>query len=500
MSSKFILKVVEGAKRGQEFVFDEHDTLLFGRMDDCHICLPDDNRVSRHHFILEVNPPDARIRDLGSLNGTHVNGKKYGGREEGESPEAGAKRQYPQVDLHDGDEIRVGGTTMKVNLELSVECVECGAPIPEPREKYAWVGETYICASCRKKHVAQEQRQPEKRVRKPKPPEPVRCQQCGKDVSVEVGPGRRGDYVCEACREEAVSDPIALLMMALLKRARQPAEPELNIPDYEVERKLGEGGMGAVYLVRHKKKGTRAALKVMLSKVAVDERSRKVFMREIEVTRALRHKNIVGFLDHGSAGGVFYFLLEFCEGGSVDKLMERRGGRLALDEAGPIILQSLEGLAFAHDKDFIHRDLKPQNILLTGSEPHWTAKVADMGLAKDFQKAGWSGMTATGSFGGSFAFMAREQVTNFKYFKPVSDVWSMGATFYNMLTGQFPRDFRRGQDPMEVILHGSIVPIAKRGVRLPSRVAEVIDHSLSNKTSDRYQNAGEMLLALKKVL
>jgi serine/threonine protein kinase len=157
-------------------------------------------------------------------------------------------------------------------------------------------------------------------------------------------------------------------------------------------------------------------------------------------------------------------------------------------------------MEYAHSKNFVHRDLKPQNILLSGRDRNWKAKVADLGLAKSFVQAGYSGMTATGSFGGSFPFMPREQITNFKYTKPVSDVWSIGATLYYMLTAQFPRDFRRGQDPMEVILHGKIVPVRERDPNVPPQVAKVIDRSLSNKTNKRYQNAGEMRKALEKVL
>jgi eukaryotic-like serine/threonine-protein kinase len=193
-------------------------------------------------------------------------------------------------------------------------------------------------------------------------------------------------------------------------------------------------------------------------------------------------------------------LMEFCEGGSVDNLMERRGGVLKLNEAGPLMLQALEGLAFAHQQNVVHRDLKPQNILLTGREGAWTAKVADLGMAKNFDKAGFSGMTATGSYAGTYPFMPREQVTNFKYVKPVSDVWAMGATLYNMLTNQYPRNFKRGDDHVEIILHGEIVSISKRLPGLQRNVAEVIDHALANKANDRYQNAGEFMQALKKVL
>jgi serine/threonine protein kinase len=128
------------------------------------------------------------------------------------------------------------------------------------------------------------------------------------------------------------------------------------------------------------------------------------------------------------------------------------------------------------------------------------AKVSDFGLAKSFQRAGFSGMTATGSTAGTFPFMSKEQLTNFKFVKPVSDVWSMGATLYHMLTGDFPRDFRRGQDPVEVILRGGIVPIRRRDSSIPKAVAGVIDRAVADKTADRYQTAGEFRKELAAVL
>ncbi len=452
MPGKLTLTITAGPKAGEKpFVFEEHDTLLFGRMADCQVCLPEDKYLSRHHFILEVNPPDARVRDLGSLHGTYINGRKYGGREKGETPEEGAKREYPQVDLHDGDEIKVGKTVFRVRVESA-----------------GLVGM-------------------------------VRCQRCGKDVSVEVGAGRQGDYMCQACRQEIEADSDALLKN-LLDQAQSQRQVGVNIPDYQIVRELGKGGMGLVYLARHKKDSRQVALKVMLSKVAVDDVARLRFLREMEATRTLRHQHIVEFLEGGAQGSVFYFLLEFCEGGDVADLMERRGGRLTLDEAGPIMLQALEGLAYVHEKGFVHRDLKPQNILLKGGEGHWSVKVSDLGLAKSFEQAGFSGMTVTGDVAGTPPFMPREQVINFKRFKPVSDVWAMGATCYNMLTGSYPRNFRREVDPLEVILNGEIVPIRQRDARIPARVAEVIDRSLVNDVNRRYQNAGEMYEALARTL
>jgi hypothetical protein len=452
MSSKITLTILAGSKRGEVFPFDKHDTLLFGRMDDAHICLPDDQQVSRHHFILEVNPPDARLRDLGSLNGTYVNNVKYGGREKHETPEEGAKRHYPQVDLHEGDEIQVGQTVMRIGIEMSDS---------QPR---------------------------------------VRCPRCGKDVTSEVGAGRSGEFVCAACRQQGEADPMQLLLELLRRAAVAELEVEIHIPNYEIKRKLGEGGMGAVYLVEHMKDKTQAALKVMLARIAVDTNKREEFQREMKATRAVQHPHVVKFIESGAAGSIFYFLLEYCDSGNLYDLMQRRGGKLSLQEAGLLFLQALDGLAFVHSQGFVHRDLKPHNILLSGSGRQRVAKIADLGLAKNFEQAGLSGLTVTGNFAGSFPYMPREQVTDFKYFKPVSDVWSIAATYYHAVTGRFPRNYRSRQDPLEWVLSGAVVPIRKRDPSIPSPIAEVIDRALADDLGQRYQNAGEMYQAFSRAL
>ena len=164
------------------------------------------------------------------------------------------------------------------------------------------------------------------------------------------------------------------------------------------------------------------------------------------------------------------------------------------------MLQVLRGLEHAHGMNVVHRDLKPENILLNQSSQGWIAKVSDFGLSKNFQKAGFSGMTATGSYSGTYPYMPREQLTNFKYIQPVSDIWSIGATFYKLLCGQLPREFSPGKDPMEVILHGPIVPLRERKSQIPEQVARVIDRAVAKETKDRFQTAAEMRQALARAI
>src|SRR6266702_2740358 len=127
MPGRVTLLVTAGPIQGRRFEFTQHDTFLFGRSPDCHARLsPRDTSASRHHFLLEVNPPAARLRDLGSLNGTHVNGNRHGGRARDETPEQAAQRVQTEVDLRDGDRIRVGATI----LTLAVVGPPTGPPPP----------------------------------------------------------------------------------------------------------------------------------------------------------------------------------------------------------------------------------------------------------------------------------------------------------------------------------------------------------------------------------
>jgi serine/threonine protein kinase len=262
---------------------------------------------------------------------------------------------------------------------------------------------------------------------------------------------------------------------------------------------LGRGGMGVVHLATRLSDGATFALKLMRPEAAVDAHAREVFDREIAVTGSLRHPNIVTMYAHGSQGDTFYFAMEYCAGGSLSGALLARQKPLDLDVAMRLAQQSLEGLSFAHEQGFIHRDIKPENILLSDAEMT-TAKLTDFGLAKSFQQAGLSGMTATGFAAGTLQFMPREQLTNFRLLRPASDVWSMGATVYYMLTLRYVRDFQAAKDPLAVVLGGNIVPIRDRKPQIPAALAEVVDRAVDDDLNRRYSSATEFRDALRKAL
>jgi eukaryotic-like serine/threonine-protein kinase len=257
--------------------------------------------------------------------------------------------------------------------------------------------------------------------------------------------------------------------------------------------------MGTVFKAIRKSDGQVVALKLMRPEVVVDTKARETFAREIEVTASLRHPNVVALYEHGLEADTFYFALEYCPGGSLASALLKSEGPLDVETAVRVTLEALEGLGYAHEQGFVHRDIKPENILLAEAGIK-TAKLADFGLAKSFELAGLSGMTATGMVAGTLYFMPREQITHFRLLRPASDVWAMGATLYHMLTLRYPRDFLPEADPLNVILSGGTLPLRQRDPWLPEGLAEVVDRAVADDLSVRYATAVEFRDALRRVI
>ena len=510
MPARATLKVTQGRLEQPEYVFDERTSCIIGRSRDCRPRIPNEEphlTISRAHCLLDINPPDVRVRDFGSLNGTYVNGIKIGQREKGMTAEEAAGLEFPEHDLKDGDEIRIGKVAFRVSIYVPATCAYCSAEIPEDRKAAAEVRPgVYQCDACRAKARAEEERRKKlagpaaRRIPRPAPrPRGMRCAMCGRDVSGEVGARRHGVYLCASCR----ADPRELIRQ-LLGLARSGRQDLVSIKGYSILKELGRGGMGAVYLAQREKSSEQVALKVMLPKVPAGKHATEMFMREIEISKHLKHRNVVQLKDAGCSDGTFFFTLEFCEGGSVDKLVLARGSKLSVGEAGKIILDVLDGLEYAHNakvsyklkdgkvhtaRGVVHRDLSPQNIFLHGTGGSRTAKLGDYGLSKAFDLAGLSGQTRTGVAAGKPLFIPRQQVVNYKYAKPDVDVWAAAACLYNMLTGQVPREFRRGKDVWQTVLYTDPVPILRRNPSIPKRLAEVIDRALIDKPDIQFKTA-----------
>ncbi|MCC8180024.1 MAG: serine/threonine-protein kinase [Planctomycetes bacterium] len=274
-----------------------------------------------------------------------------------------------------------------------------------------------------------------------------------------------------------------------------------TIPGYQLLQRLGTGGMGTVFLAREEKSGNLVAIKTLVNRYLLNERMINTFNREIEVCKVLDHPNIVKFLGSGlSPSKELYLVLEYVNGGNLaewNKRYERR--EMPLKDAFAMMMQLTDGMAYAHSLNFVHRDIKPHNILVQDNGGNLQAKLTDLGLAKNFENSGLSGLTASFSGGGTMAYMPPEQLTDFRDVKPSSDVFSLMATFYEMLCGVGPYNFAADPDEIRVISTCNIVPITRRLDGLPPRLVEIVNKGLLEDEEKRYQNCGELLEALKTV-
>jgi eukaryotic-like serine/threonine-protein kinase len=308
----------------------------------------------------------------------------------------------------------------------------------------------------------------------------VECANCGRRERAEAAPDENLTFICEECREE-------------LKQRPQP------VPGYEMVKMLGRGGMGCVMLARDESNGQAVAIKTLLPEVAVADKSLKRFMREIEVAAALDHPNIVRFVKSGTNNGAVYLVTEFVEGSDAAKLADAQGGRLPFRDAIRIITQSLDALAYAHARGYIHRDIKESNILVNGTAPTLTAKLTDFGLARSFTATGMSGITMAGDMAGTFAYMPPEQIRDFRNVKPTADIYAIGMTAYSLLAGDIALDLGPSGDiagTVRAIFEGQMIPLRTRVPDVPSQIAEIIERALVRDPTHRWQSAGAMRTAL----
>lgn len=425
------LRVLAGPYKGHLFSFEQPDTFLIGRTNDSHLCLPDDRFFSRHHCLLEISPPRCFLRDLGSTNGTFVNGHRVS-----------------EAFLQNGDQIQGGATVLLVEVIADSQ----------------WNSTT----------VTGEPTIPPSLV-------VVECLKCGRREETQAtAPDEHMTFLCEDCRIE-------------LKETPQP------VPGYEMVRVLGRGGMGCVMLGRDQKTGRAVAIKTMLPEFAVSDKAMRRFIREIDVAAALKHPNIVEFLDRGTTNGVVYLVTEFVDGLDAAKLATRKGGKLPYPETISIICQALDALDHAHRKGYIHRDFKDQNVLVTGSWPNVNAKLTDFGLAKSFSQSGMSGVTMAGEMAGTLAYMPPEQLRNFRDVRPQSDIYAVGMTAYSLLTGSIALQLHGKTsvaDTIKAIFDQPAVPLNQRGPNIPQPVCEIIDRALAKDPATRWQSAAAMRTAL----
>ena len=270
-------------------------------------------------------------------------------------------------------------------------------------------------------------------------------------------------------------------------QAKVQDEDKTRIGPYRIVGKLGQGGMGTVYLAEHVDDGMRVALKVLPPDFARDEEFLERFRREARAVTSLDHPNIVRCLGVGVSRGVHYIAMEFVEGKDVESILEEKGPMSEADTLA-IARQMAAALSAAYARGVVHRDMKPANILV---DADGLAKLTDFGLA-------WRGgsdarVTHTGVAVGTPYYISPEQARGIQDVDVRSDIYSLGASMYHMLTGQPPFPGSNAMVVMSQHVSEEPVPVRRLVPSVSEGMAALIEKMLSKRPEDRQQTPEELL-------
>ena len=269
-----------------------------------------------------------------------------------------------------------------------------------------------------------------------------------------------------------------------------------QLGNFKLIEKLGEGGMGAVYLADDTLAGRKVALKVLSPRHASDPEYLQRFRREARAAGRLNHLNIVTAFSVGEELGSHYYVMEYCEGEALDVRLKRELF-LSGDQAIQIVMQVASGLKYAHEHGVIHRDIKPANIFVTRDG---VAKILDLGLSKNIVDENQSFNTETGVTMGTPHYISPEQVRGDKAIDGRTDIYSLGAMFYHLVTGQTP--FQGATAAIIVMGHmsGNLPDPRETREDIPAGIVQVIQKMMAKNAAERYSDCSELLDDLERVM
>ncbi|GHS93908.1 hypothetical protein FACS1894139_17550 [Planctomycetales bacterium] len=269
-----------------------------------------------------------------------------------------------------------------------------------------------------------------------------------------------------------------------------------KIGNYEIIETVGEGGLGIVYKAKQISIGRLVALKVLHEKWMSDAEFRNRFLVEARLVGRLSHPNLIQVIDVGRHQNQLYYSMEFVDGETVEKMIFRRG-RLELSEAIAIIAQTAGALQYLAEKKIVHRDVKPSNIIVTKKG---VAKLGDFGFVKSsLESVIWTvGAVTPGEVLGTPDYISPEAANGEKNLDFRSDIYSLGATFYHMVSGQTPFN-----GTCSAVLASHIAepppPLNEVNAQAPRELTRMLNKMMSKDPQDRYQSYDELFAALEKL-
>ena len=271
----------------------------------------------------------------------------------------------------------------------------------------------------------------------------------------------------------------------------QPARSSEVLADrYRLTREVARGGMATVYLARDLRHARDVAVKIVHPALAAALGSER-FLREIAIVAQMHHPHIVPLFDSGDADGALYYVMPFEPGQSLRQRLAR-DGPLPLDDAVTILRDVCDALAYAHERGIVHRDIKPDNVMLTGRH----AMVTDFGVASDLRD---TTLTQGGASFGTPAYMAPEQIARDPGIDHRADIYAVGALAYELLAGRPPFVSESREALLSAHLSESPAPIVERRPDVPPALAEVVMRCLAKQPADRWQSAHEVVERLERL-
>ncbi len=281
---------------------------------------------------------------------------------------------------------------------------------------------------------------------------------------------------------------------ALEKEMRQAQEPR-TIAGFRIIKPIGQGGMGTVYLANQVSLNREVALKLMSPQIATNPDAVERFLREARVAAAVNHPNVISIIDVGHAEGQVYMALELVTGGDAAQLTQRLGGTLPETRALELLVDCARGLQALYEARLVHRDLKPSNIFITKDG---AAKLGDLGLARS--ENGDDRLTVTGHLVGTPAFMSPEQASGEDTIDIRSDIYSLGATLFALITGRQPFI---GNSPVAVAAKALTQPAPDPRSIVPTlsaQISNIVLRAMAKAPQDRFQTPQELREALQDAL
>ena len=460
---RVILTVVSGPHQGRHWTFDRATRLTIGRAAPANIRLGQEASLSQCHCELQIAPPSVHLVDLESTNGTEVNGVRVA-----------------EALMTDGDEFGVGETSIAVRavrhprpaVTNSAERASPDRPSPVTDPSKPAINPT------RAVRVA--------RQRPSLPPrdllaDPIlnhgRPSPTGRQASSDaVGETRHMGH-----DPPINTDPSP---EATIAEGNLPA----TLGAYELGPKVGQGGMAVVYAARHRKTLQPVAIKVIRSSVAPSDKMVQLFVREASLLLQLRHSRVVRCIEFGFQENRPFLVMEWVDTLDLLKLVDEQPPERRVRMGAWVISRVLQALGHAHSLGIVHRDVKPGNILASRDGRHLQVKLADFGLAKCYEDAGFSAMTDDHSVRGTLAYMAPEQMKEARSVGPPADIFAAGACLYRLIAGQHPKITAEG-----IVCDPRVLAAAE----IPEPLVRVIARSMARDPQKRFRDASAMARALQ---